>query len=353
MNIVSRFEASLLTIARSLTGQTPLDETLHLMRREHPRPPCLSRTAIELLKDSLAKGVVHRLATWGWHEARHLRGEQIVAGRLWQRVAADARQLHFSAATLELLLWLTANDATKAISKRSRKPQPLSSGDLAFIVLAFLTIEHTLVAGPWLQQSMLAESALLPLLAPELDLPLSSKQRQGWDQWLAPERVWILEVLQPLLATRWTLSEDRARRLGDRAALSHIGHRKQAILREYLDAIEAAGRRDLARFLLVAAGRLLLNPHSTDEWFVNLDLRGVRLADREVVYRAGLFTFAELDRLRRWQDEAVGIGYYDEGYAASQLWKSDWEALHGAKVCAAASDLVRRYTSLRQWEPVT
>ncbi len=179
-----------------------------------------------------------------------------MAGRLWQRVAAAARQLHFSAATLELLLWLTANDATKAVSKRNRKLQPLSSGDMAFIVLAFLTIEHTLVAGPWLQQSMLAESALLPLLAPELDLPLSSKQRQGWDQWLTPERVWILEVLQPLLATRWTLLEDRARRLGDRAALSHIGHRKQAILREYLDALEAAGRRDLARFLLVAAGRL-------------------------------------------------------------------------------------------------
>ena len=353
MNIVSRFEASLLTIARSLTGQTPLDEALHLMRREHPQPPCLSRTAIELLKDSLAKGVIHRLATWGWHETRHLRDEQVVAGRLWQRVSGDARQLHFSSATLEWLMWLTAVDATKYVKQPKQKPPQLSSGDLVFAVVAYLTIEHTLVAGPWIQQSTLANSPLLLLLAPEADLPLVSKQRQSWSEWLAPERVWILEALQPLLANRWTLLEDRTRRQGDRATLSHIGHRKRAILRDFLNAIESAGRRDLARFLLVAAGRLLLNPQASGEWFVNLDLRGVRLADREEVYRAGLFTFAELDRLRRWQDEAVGIGYYDEGYAASQLWKSDWETLHGAKVCAAASDLVRRYTSLRQWESVT
>jgi hypothetical protein len=353
MNIVSRFEAHLLTIARSLTGQTPLDESLHLMRREHPQPACLSRTAIELLKDTLAKGVVHRLATWGWRETRHLRNEQVVSGRLWQRFPLEARQLHFSPATVEWLLWLTSADATKYRKPTKRKLPPLSSGDLAFAVVAYLTIEHTLVAGPWMKESRLCETPLLPLLAPEADIPAALQAQQPWSEWLAPERVWILEALQPLLANRWTLLEERSRRLGNRVELSHLGHRKRMILREFLDALEAAGRRDLARFLLVAAGRLLLHPQASSEWFVNLNLRGVRLADREEVYRAGLSTFAELDRFQRWQDEAVGIGYYDEGYAASQLWKSDWETLHGAKVCAAASDLVRRYTSLRQWEPVT
>jgi hypothetical protein len=41
-----------------------------------------------------------------------------------------------------------------------------------------------------------------------------------------------------------------------------------------------------------------------------------------------------MERMGRWNLRARGIGYYDEGYAAAQLWKADWEDLAGDRLCA-------------------
>jgi hypothetical protein len=35
------------------------------------------------------------------------------------------------------------------------------------------------------------------------------------------------------------------------------------------------------------------------------------------------------------------VGYFDEGYAASQLWKADWEAHAGDLLCEHATAIAR------------
>ena len=43
-----------------------------------------------------------------------------------------------------------------------------------------------------------------------------------------------------------------------------------------------------------------------------------------------------MDALARWQKQARTVGYFDEGYAGSQMWKADWEAADGDATAAPA-----------------
>jgi hypothetical protein len=353
LNLVSRFEANLLTIAGAITGQVGMDEALHLMRRELPRPACLSRVAIALLQETLAKGVVQRLSEMGWRETRHLRAGQVVSGRLWQRTPLESRQLHFSPATVEFLIWLTSVDVRQK-NDTLRVTHAPTPADRIFILLALLAIGEFDQQGNWTSgmasQQIIQQDELVQLFFPNDFADVHAPTVVPLADWLAPERIWVLEALQMSLAHRWTENEESKRRTNDRPYLLKIGALQHRILSAYLDAIEAAGRYDLARFLLVAGGRLLLRPQPHREWFANLDQHGLRLADREQAYGAGLSVMREFARLARWRHDAGMVAYYDDGYAASQLFKSDWDALRGKEVSEAAADLVRHFTSLQRWE---
>src|SRR5262249_7851157 len=108
MRVVSRFEARLLRILHALLGRAPLGPVLPLLQANCARPPCLSRAAVALVQDTLAKGCVLRLAQLGaWRRERHLRGEHGVEGRLWERTPLAELALRFSRHALDFLLWLT------------------------------------------------------------------------------------------------------------------------------------------------------------------------------------------------------------------------------------------------------
>jgi hypothetical protein len=82
--IVTSFEGKLLRILRCFVRHVPLDQALPLVLERTPRPPCLSRTCVELAADSLAKGCMLVLArSGGWRRERFLRDGQPRDGRLW------------------------------------------------------------------------------------------------------------------------------------------------------------------------------------------------------------------------------------------------------------------------------
>src|SRR5438105_4783117 len=102
MQTVSRFEANLLGLLSYFLGREPAERGLPLAEERVPEPTCLSRTAVRLVQDALAKGCVHLLATrGGWRRERHLRGPKVVAGRLWQRTPPADLGLRFSRHALE------------------------------------------------------------------------------------------------------------------------------------------------------------------------------------------------------------------------------------------------------------
>jgi hypothetical protein len=157
----------------------------------------------------------------------------------------------------------------------------------------------------------------------------------------------ILEAMQPHLAARWLAVEGGKERLSDPKAMRALGRSQDRVLTAFLDAVEQAGRLDLARFLLTAAGSLL-GPHAhAGMWTGRLHLAGLRVADRVATYQAASAFLRHLDRLQSWERRARGVGYFDEGYAASQLWKAHWEQGQGDALQGRGQTIVRQMDPMR------
>ena len=72
-----------------------------------------------------------------------------------------------------------------------------------------------------------------------------------------------------------------------------------------------------------------------------------RLADRLDTQRSALAVPRQMEILDSWQQRALGIGYFDEGYHASQMWKADWEGVNGDRVAARARAVIETLEPLR------
>src|SRR4051812_12448834 len=95
--VVTTFEGKLLRILRAVVKQAPIEPALPLVVVRTSRPPALTRTCVELVGDSLAKGCVLFLArAGGWRRERSLHRGSAVEGRLWERWRTDELPLRFS-----------------------------------------------------------------------------------------------------------------------------------------------------------------------------------------------------------------------------------------------------------------
>ncbi len=72
-----------------------------------------------------------------------------------------------------------------------------------------------------------------------------------------------------------------------------------------------------------------------------LNLGALRLAERTNVYQAASGFLAFSARLREGTEQCRQVGYFDEGYAAAQLWLIDWERYDGDTAYQQAQAMVR------------
>jgi hypothetical protein len=147
--------------------------------------------------------------------------------------------------------------------------------------------------------------------------------------------------MQVPLARCWIALEALKQRITDWETMQQLGRAQEQAIQPFLAAMEEAGRYDLARFVLEAMAALLPDKIGPRFWVGGLRGAGPRLADRTATHRAALAFVRQTDRLRQWERRARGIGYLDEGYAASQLWKRDWERCQGDVLHARAQALQR------------
>jgi hypothetical protein len=335
---ISRFEVHLLRVLRGIVQQAPVEQVLPLLVKPLPRPKCLSRAAVELVQDTLAKGSVHFLARRGWRRERFLRTGKIADGRLWERSSPKDLALTFSPHALELLIQLVSGTVGSTVPKIDE----LTIGDRLLLFLAFNLLRHTAVADQletkWLP---LHQDGLCRLFFTEELTEAAQRFRIDWLTWTERPGADILEALQGPLADRWVEVERRKETTTTVARMRKIGTTQTRVVGEYLDALAPAKRWDLARCLLETARRLLHDQPTARKWIRNLDVSKERLANRLATYHDALALVRQLERLRQWQQEAVAVGYFDEGYAASQLWKADWERFDAAAVCEHASAILR------------
>ena len=344
MKSVSRFEADLLRMLRALLGHAPAEQAVRVMTSRRDRPRCLSRNAVELVQDTLAKGIVLWFAERGWRVETHLRNDAAVAGRLWERTPNEYRRLEFSAASLEWLIWLTSEHPGTS----TWEPTAFEL-TLADEILLAITIDRLadLPAASSLVEQPVFQTQPLPQLLRAGKFGKTHAGSANFLPWLEPDRAWVLEALQRDLADRWAELEFSKWTMSDWRELQKIGKRQLAVIDRFLGAVEQTHRWDLARFLLEAVRKLLPGVLPRSPWFPNLNVNGLRIADRTAVYDSGLLLFHQLQRLQAWEQNARGVSYIDEHYAASQLWKSDWERLRGPAVSTLASEILSRHVAFR------
>jgi FtsH ternary system domain X6 len=332
MRSVSRFEANLLGLLQCLLQRAPRERALQWIGQLRP-PPCLSRAAIELIQDHLSKGCVGLLARTGWRRERHLRDGQIREGRLWERTPPEDLALTFSRHSVEFLLWLAADPADPK-ARWKPAPQALASGDRLFLYWALVTLRDTEAIKKLRQHECLTRDGLCRLAFPE-----EFAHVQGlpdWSPWTTGVGSHILEALQLPLSERWLQLESDKEQIGEWRRMSELGRSQERVLRGFGEALTAAGRRDLGRFLLRALSLLLRDKPPVGRWIGSLDVRTLRLADRLDTYRAALALVKHSEALQQWERQARLVSYFDDDYAASQLWKSDWEHFAGEEMCEHA-----------------
>lgn len=347
---VSKFEFHLLRILRFVVGHFPADQGMQLVRATVTRPECLSAGAVDLVKDTLAKACVLFLVKQGaWRNDKYLREGNPVQGRVWDRVPLDERSLTFSPAVLEFLQWATAEKVNDTKTPWDAAPKALTPADEFFFWLAFDATR----ADPDLLAALRRKDAfrtnhLCWITCPGDMVEGDEATPPDFAPLFEGQRAVILECLQPHLAHRWVRSERMKGQIGDWKRMRQQGRAEFAALQAFLKAAHAAKRTDLARFVLKTNAALFTSELTPVFWTGGLQGSGPpRLADRLDTQRAALAVPRQMEVLEAWQREALNVGYFDEGYQASQMWKADWEAANGTRTAARAHAAVEMLEPLR------
>ena len=347
---VSKFEFNLLRILQFIVGRFPADSGMQLVRAAIARPECLSPGAVELLNDTLAKACVLFLVhQGGWRNDKYLRANAPTAGRIWERVPLDERSLVFSRSVLEFLIWATAEKVNETKSAWDAAPKAQTPADELFFWMALDAVR----TDPDFLATLRKKDAFRQ--NPLCWITFPGDMGEG-DEVMPPnfaplfdgQRAVFLECLQPHLGHRWVRSERMKGQLGDWKRMRHQGRAEFAALQEFLKAAADANRTDLARFVLRTNAALFTTDMTPVFWTGGLQGSGPpRLADRLDTQRAALALPRQMEVLEVWQRRAIGVGYFDEGYQATQMWKADWEAVNGDRVAARARAVVEMLEPLR------
>lgn len=297
--------------------------------RPTKRPPCLSRDAVALVQQSLATGTVKALVREGaWHQDRYLRDDQIRVGSLWQRTEPAKLGLDFSAASLDFLMFVTAAEVTNDSPLpiwAPEKPVSLTIGDHFLVFSAARALRHTVLLDEWFRKGPLQENALAALFLPDHFAEVKRRPKPNFKPWMEGTGSCIIEAIQDSLANAWVASERKKGHLNRTDDMKRIGKIQDFVLTRFFDAAEKSGRRDLCRFVMQALNELLSERSQGQDWIRSLNTSGLRLAERTEIYQFASSLIRTTERLRSWRTQSQGVGYFDEGYAESQILKSLWE----------------------------
>src|SRR5207248_10823261 len=123
----------------------------------------------------------------------------------------------------------------------------------------------------------------------------SSTSTPDFLPWVTGVGACVLEVLQQpgleertSLADRWVQMEVDKGNITNWQQMRDLGQAQELALDAFLKAVEEEGRYDLARFLLVAAEKLVTVNATPELWVKSLRQHAQRLADRAETHRGTL-----------------------------------------------------------------
>jgi hypothetical protein len=283
----------------------------------------------------------------GWRRERHLRGGRVVEGRLWQRTDPEDLGLTFSRHTLDFLIWVTAEKLEDGkLRWWTATGKKLTTGDQLLLYYACGGLREVSIPHGTGTKSLFAGNALCRLAYPEDFAEAPADVTFSFEPWTSGVGACILEALQPELTERWLEAERGKANLINWRQMQARGRSQRQVLEAFFDALEVAGRRDLARFVLMVLAELLPEDATGERWLGGVKDRGPTIAERTQTGREALALLRQFGRLRRWALEARGVAFFEESYVASQLYKSDWEHWQGEALHARAEAILRQVEPL-------
>ncbi|MCG8417406.1 MAG: hypothetical protein MJE77_05615 [Proteobacteria bacterium] len=359
MNRVAASEFELLSVIRALFdapghghgGQHP-GMIGNLLRRRRKMPGGVGPTALHLIEQTMARGVILTLVRrGGWRHRDSLSDGQVVSGRLWQRHPPPA--FHFSPFALHLCRWLT--------SQRLRRGEcdpfthrPATIADELLLYLAMDLTDQAGCADALAEQRAARSSALcwlgfadLLALKSSTEVPPADISVYAFASWTSGHGAVVLEALQFDLGQRWVAMERRKRRLGRAASIVAVGRVQDAVVRAYFSALSSAGRTDLAAFVITAARQLLGDARDAESWEPALNPGGT-LHRRSDARHATVVFLRALTTVRQWVEQARAVRFFDDGYKCAQLLLRLWEPLgdHGYTRAMSIADRIESIEGL-------
>lgn len=327
MKKVAASEYDILTLTRGLVGQESLAALEGLLRRSRKLPDKMGPTSMGILQDTLAKGVVLQLARrGGWRTDRYLKAGEVAEGRAWMRHTPPV--FAFSEFSIKLIRWLASQPVGNSdCPALSVKPKTLADELLMYFTLDVtmqLRCDTGVVRQPafrgsplcWLGfPDRLARDELEVNVTPELFEPL-----------LGGDGPLVVECLQQHLASRWAWIEWNKQTIRWNAAMTELGNGQEAVASAWLQATDAANRRDLCKFLINAATDVLRGHAPADRWVQNLEARGPLRERTGARHAAGAF-LRMVRTLHGWAEESGSIRFFEDEYEAAQLYLTQWERL--------------------------
>jgi hypothetical protein len=272
----------------------------------------------------------------GWRPEEFLRDGRAAQGPLWKRSSAAELGLSFSKATIDFLM-LLVSEKSGEIAAETR-----TTGDLFVLFLAYQAVRTTEIGARWRRRRPFVEHGLCALAFPDDFADFPSAPPPNMQPWLSGVGAVILEAWQRRLAMQWAEVELSKREIVNPDRLRKLARAQDRVLSVFLEEADRHGRRDLTKFLLLAAKSVLSRCPLADDRFEKLNVGGLSTSERFEVYRDAVSVLRRLLMLRAWRRQAEAIGYVDEGYAAAQYWKAEWERLDGERLCKAAEAIVRQ-----------
>ena len=328
VKLASKFEHSLLLILNAVFDGTRLDEALPFLKETRSRPQFLSHDALDLVKDSLAKGCISFIVHHGGsRQEKYLCRGIPCRGRLWQRYSLDELQLDFSQHSLEFLLVL----ASQRPGTWNRWHPPLPELTLADRLLQFLvyrSLRHDRDSAQALKSHPhFLDHALIRLCFPLDFLEDKVMDRHGFAFWMDPKNAFVLEALQDLLAQNWYQMEIARSQISSWVIMHQQGLYTAQILNNYLDEAEHRQRRDLTIFLLSTLQRLLSAPDiSQSFWTAGLLIdEPLTLKERLEVLLSATSILSICQRFSAWERLSRQSRFMDDDYAQNQYWLEQCE----------------------------
>ena len=336
---VTRAESYLLTIARVAVGIVPPMDAMRLLVTSVAPPPKLGPTARKALGDTLARGSVLSLAKQGgWLKDGPL--------RLWERHSAPP--LAFTGNTIRLLSWvlttpLAENDASPLLFKG-----PITVAEDFLIALLIDRLRGTgcdalLARQLSIRNLQLTTLTHAGLMAREVGLDAVPKFDVAM---LAP----FVEGMRTLMCRAWLAAERSKRDLTAPDMLIRIGRAQADVLERWFTAIDAAGRRDLATFLIDTATSWLAADRTADELTRSMS-PDAPLRERTDARRRAAAMLRSLGTLREWDQQHRSVRFIDDDYALAQRLVVDWERL-GERGFSRAANLVTELDAIPTLRPV-